>query len=620
MSSSEPRTVTYTPDLGPDERVDVTSPRSEAPTAAAGSAAFEGAARYEAERVLGQGGMGTVSLARDRIIGRRVAVKELIDAGRADARKRAHFAREARLQGQLEHPAIVPVYDVGRGADGAPFFTMKRVRGQSLATILSQLRAGEGARFSTRKLLTAFGQVCLAAHYAHERGVIHRDIKPSNIMLGAYGEVYLLDWGVAKVDGEEILDDAAAGAGDDGGLALPDSGSGLGALVGSLSTMAPEQAIGERVDARADVYALGATLFEIVTLTPLHPKGDAEEVLAAIVSGVDARPSARAPERDVAPELEAACVAATRLDPADRLPSALALFERVEAYLDGDRDLTLRREGAERHAREAEEAAARALDVTTPEADAETARVRALTAVGRALALDPEARGALATLVRLLTSPPRVVPEEVKAEQRALLRSQLRRGGLGAAAVYGLLLIDNLAGLSGAAPTGFTTENLLWAAAFVGALITARARSYPALFATFLLGVTASVWVTETVGPYLIVPNLVTLHAVLYSFVASWRVRAGVIAGAALAWTVSVAGEGHLFTDTVRFAAGEITIKTRLLDGSSSMAAYLWLVTLLAIVGPSLVVGLIRAAWRSSDLAMRLLAWQLRRLVSERAA
>ncbi len=619
MSSSEPRTVTFTPDSEPDERVDLTvaAPPPRASTSASvprtGEDAEGGPGRYAVERELGRGGMGTVSLARDRVIGRRVAVKELSDEMKGDRGRQARFAREAYLQGQLEHPAIVPVYDVGYGPDGSPYFTMKRVRGQSLATLIAQMKAGEPTRFSRRRLLSAFSQLCLAAHYAHERGVVHRDIKPANIMLGSYGEVYLLDWGIAKVD-----DESSAGQGA-GGQADPDEPStGLGAILGSLSTMAPEQALGGRVDARSDVYALGAVLFELVTLQPLHPRGSVDDVVPAIVSGVDARASVRAPERDVAPELEAACVAATRLDPADRLPSALALHERIEAYLDGDRDLALRKEGAERHARAAEQAAERALGASSPPREAEEARAKALHEVGRALALDPEAGGALATLVRLLTTPPRVVPAEVRDEQRALLRFQIRRGGIAAAGVYGLVLIDNISGLAGAAPTGWTAETLLWALAFVCGLLTIQLRSYAALFATFVVGVTASAWVTNTIGPFIIVPNLVTLHAVLYSFVQSWRVRVGVVVGAAAAWTVAVAGEGRgLFADTVRFAAGEMTIKTRLVEDAASMSVYLWLVTLLAIVAPSLVVGFIRSAWSTSDEAMRLQAWQLRRLVSE---
>src|SRR5207244_2831623 len=146
---------------------------------------------------------GEVALVFDRQIGRDVALKQLRPEARRDDVARARFAREARIQGQLEHPAVVPVYDLGGADDGSLYFTMKRVRGTSLGDILSALSSGESAvakRFSRRRILTAFGQICLTAHYAHERGVVHRDIKPDNIMLGDYGEVYLLDWGLARIE------------------------------------------------------------------------------------------------------------------------------------------------------------------------------------------------------------------------------------------------------------------------------------------------------------------------------------------------------------------------------------------------------------------------------------
>jgi eukaryotic-like serine/threonine-protein kinase len=202
--------------------------------------------RYVVDRVLGQGGMGTVYLVRDTVIGRHVALKKIHGQGGTEEGDAgiARFRREARVQGQLEHPAVVPVYDVGISPEGAPFFTMKRVRGQSLAELLTS-PSGPGQR----KLLTAFSQLCLAVHYAHERGVVHRDIKPSNIMLGSYGEVYLLDWGVAKLAGDvEVRDkidsQETIGSGDNSGVK-----TGFGVLMGTPRTMSPEQAVGGRVDA-----------------------------------------------------------------------------------------------------------------------------------------------------------------------------------------------------------------------------------------------------------------------------------------------------------------------------------------------------------------------------------
>ncbi|MCK6593447.1 MAG: serine/threonine protein kinase, partial [Polyangiaceae bacterium] len=158
--------------------------------------------RYELITVLGTGGMGEVRLCKDRLIGRSVAMKVMHDELAAQSDLRERFLREVRIQGQLEHPSIVPVYDIGVDSKGGILFTMKRIRGMTLDTVLDGLRAGNAelsARYSRRKLLVAFSSVCLAVDFAHQRGVIHRDIKPENIILGDFGEVYVLDWGIAKV-------------------------------------------------------------------------------------------------------------------------------------------------------------------------------------------------------------------------------------------------------------------------------------------------------------------------------------------------------------------------------------------------------------------------------------
>src|SRR5262249_54753115 len=147
--------------------------------------------------------MGEVHLCRDARIGRRVALKRLRTQGGPGSTPaaRARFLREARIQAQLEHPSGVPVYDLGRTPRRREVFTMKRVRGRTLGQILRD------AATSRRKLLAAFSSVCLAIHYAHARGVLHRDLKPANLMLGDFGEVYVLDWGLAKITGETESND-----------------------------------------------------------------------------------------------------------------------------------------------------------------------------------------------------------------------------------------------------------------------------------------------------------------------------------------------------------------------------------------------------------------------------
>ncbi|MBS2012888.1 MAG: protein kinase [Deltaproteobacteria bacterium] len=390
------------------------------------------ARRYEPLGDLGEGGMGEVRLCKDRMIGREVAFKAVLGAHAGKENIRARFIREARVQGQLEHPAIVPVYDFGADANGTPYFTMKRVRGTTLDGICEELRAGdeEASRtYSLHKLLAAFVQVCLAIDFAHERGVLHRDLKPSNVMLGGYGEVYVLDWGLAKVrTASKTLDDhAPQGAPAMGGEVDVEMGPNVtppteaGAVLGTPGYMAPEQVRGEEVDERTDVYALGAILFELLTLEPLHGAGNVAAMMKSALKGADARPSVRAPHRPVAPELEAICVKACARDREGRYASARELADATEAYLSGDRDLALRKTLASVHLDRARDAAAGAL---APGAPLGT-RQDALREIGHALALDPGNPAGLELLVRMLTEAPRETPAEVvEAVEAARMEAQ----------------------------------------------------------------------------------------------------------------------------------------------------------------------------------------------------
>lgn len=552
MTENDHRTVTYVVKAsGSEDR-----PRPVELEAAPRTFPRSASTRYESMRVLGSGGMGTVHLVHDPVIGRNVALKRLNDDVQ-DEEATLRFAREARVQGQLEHPAVVPVYDVGTSEDGRAFFTMQRIRGQSLADVLEQVSSGKPTTFSRRRLLSLFSQLCACVHYANERGVVHRDIKPMNVMLGAYGEVYLLDWGVAKVASDpaprrptsDAKIDAKAGVHTD-----------YGAVMGTLTTMAPEQAMGGHVDARTDVYALGAILFEILTGQRFHPRGEFEEVAEKIIQGIEARPSVRAPEADVAPELEALCVGATRVHPGDRLASAMALRDGIEAYLDGDRDLELRRQSARKHADAAKAAATEAL---TGDDEDDGARTRALREVGRALAFDPDNEEALATLVRLLTAPPRKIPKEVLHEQEALVRRNLRAAGIFAACVYGYISLNAVSTMRLGVhdTTTFWIAHGMWALAFAAAVVTALRPSLTTLFVTFSLGLATSTFITTVYGPYILVSTLLTMHAVLFSFVRTWRPRIVVIVASCAAWTLSVFGEATgLFPNTVRFVGGDLVI------------------------------------------------------------
>jgi serine/threonine-protein kinase len=373
-------------------------------------------ARYAVRSVLGRGGMGEVRLCADAWIGREVAMK-IAHQGRAEQpHLRARFVREALVQGQLEHPSIVPVYDLGTRPDGATFFTMKRVRGLTLAEVVHGLRHRDPAvvrAYSRRRLLTAMGSVCLAVSFAHSRGVVHRDLKPENIMLGDFGEVYVLDWGVARV-----LEDAWVRRAATAQVAAPVGRTQAGALVGTPGYAAPEQVQGEKpVGESSDVYALGAILFELLALTPLHRGDSVEALVASTLKSGAARPSTRAPELEIPPELDSICARATALAPADRFASAREMQEAIERYLDGERDAERRRELARQHgdaAAAAFEAADRAGAAGEPE------RARGMRELGAALALEPSNEEALRTLMRVLLDAPDELPSEAEAELAAL--------------------------------------------------------------------------------------------------------------------------------------------------------------------------------------------------------
>lgn len=350
---------------------------------------------YAVGDVIGKGGMGEVLSAMDRRIGRQVALKRLTAVAPTDA-DISRFFREARIQARLDHPAVVPVHELGRDSHGRPYFTMKQCTG---VTLRDQLPSEQPA--STR-LLRAFAEVCIAVEFAHARGVVHRDLKPSNIMLGDYGEVYILDWGLARVLDETLPAPDPAPIDDDGDKQPS-------ALLGTPGYIAPEQlhTKGE-VGKPVDVYALGSILFEILTKMPVHPRQSQAAIQSTLSSSGVLSPIARYPELPIPPELDALCASALAMSARSR-PTAREMGERVQAYLDGDRDLARRKEVAV----EALVQARAALEGDQ--------RADAMRDAGRALALDPDCTGAAEIVTRLMLEPPKDPPAEL---QEALRESE----------------------------------------------------------------------------------------------------------------------------------------------------------------------------------------------------
>ena len=357
------------------------------------------AARYRTGELVASGGMGEVRTAIDVQLDRDVVMKTIRRGHATDENLQRRFLREARVQGALQHPGVAPVYDLGTTPDGGLYFTMRRVHGVTLGEAIVRGRAGDAAaraRFSRTRLLSALGTVCQTIAYAHDRGWVHRDLKPANVMLGDFGEVVVLDWGTAMP------------LGDVPGARVTRAG----AVVGTPQYMAPEQALGDTIDERTDVFALGLLLFEILSGRPLRVADPDRALLAATQVACVREPLAAA---DAPFELVDLCARATTLAVEPRIPTVRAFHAELERSLFGERDEEHRRTAASRHA----DAAGRILGAMPADtAAAETSRARALGELGRALALDPGNERARAAITGLLDDGNDELPAEAEGELR----------------------------------------------------------------------------------------------------------------------------------------------------------------------------------------------------------
>ena len=447
-------------------------------------------AGYQLGRMIGRGGMGEVVAAHDRRIGREVAIKRMRNPT-PNAEALARFLREARIQARLDHPAIVPVHELGVDEAGRPYFTMKRCSGITLARLLA-----DGGSF--HRMLRAFVDICLAIDFAHSRGVVHRDLKPANIMLGDYGEVYVLDWGVARVLSEQpdVASEPSLQPADE--TPDPDDSTKSGALLGTPGYIAPEQIEGDMPTPAADIYALGCMLFEMLACEPLHPRG--QPALGRTLSTPQDSPARRRPDRAIPPELDRACFEALAMKPADR-PTARELADRVQAYLDGDRDLERRRTLA------AQQLASAQAVLASEDPDA---RITALRQAGRAVALDPESVQAAELVSSLLLEPPAKIPAELEASldehDRRISRDRSRK------AIYAYLSIVALL------PILFFLDVKNWIplVAFYGIIGLGIASSVnhvrtgePSIPVTLVIGLAGTVLFSRVAGPFVLTPLVI---------------------------------------------------------------------------------------------------------------
>lgn len=608
--------------------------------------------RYGPPRPLASGGMGEIQLVRDFRVGRDVAMKVVHDKYLDTEAVLQRFVREARVQGRLEHPSLVPVYDLGLQPDGQLYFVMKRIRGWTLQEVVRSLRAGSremSERYPRRKLLAVVSQLCLALDFAHQHGILHRDVKPANVMLGDYGEVYLLDWGVAKVLGTgesmgglpaewaELREEAGLGtspgtsagtladSGDDDGFdgtehsteepALTDAAS----VVGTPGYAAPEQILhaDHKLDCRVDVYGVGMLLFEVLAHEPYFDRRTrAADLAVQTLKGIDARPSVRAPALDLPPELDELCLKATATKPEDRFANLRELHDALEAHLAGVRDEELRGELAAQHEEAAAKAASKALEGG---ADANDHRRQAMAELGKTLALRPESPAALETLLRLITEPPSQVPREVQEQldnnATDHLGEVLKMGPLTYGAFFLVAPFFLIMGIRDFPLT--LAAGLMLVGAIVTCLVGAKQprdihQVLLLIFVTACLGIAS-----RMLGPFLLIPSVLSINAQSFALFQSTRRALIFAAVASLAIVVPFGLElAGVIDPSYVFRDGHIVVMPHALSLPEVPTLLLLLVAVLGSMFVSAYwAGQVRQDITRAETQIALQTWQLRQLV-----
>ena len=564
--------------------------------------------RYRMLSLLGQGGMGQVLAAYDGVLGREVAIKRM-RSDSPSALQISRFLREAQIQGLLDHPTIPPVHELSRDERGLPYFVMKRLKGMTLGKIIDQLAAGDPvvqAQFSRIRLLRAFVDVCLAVELAHTRGIIHRDLKPANIMLGEFGEVFVLDWGVAKITGDF---DPWTGSSQDPAPEL--DATVPGTVIGTPGYMSPEQRHGDEVDARTDTYALGCILFEILTFTRTPSDGPSRASL---------RPSLHDPE--VSPELDALCVRATAPVPAARVATARELGAVTQRFLDGDRDLELRKRLADEHYRRAARAALKR------DIDDDHQRL-AIREASRALALNPSHVDAAQLVTWFMLEPPRELPAELDRELVVAAQDERKRQARLGVIIYCVLgvFVPHLV-VAGVREPAYLAALVVTLALLIGhAVLGTRTIRFPrfAPILTLTLSSILVVLLARMYSPFIIAPGIAAITGVILMGSSMFRSPRLVLAAASalslavvVPYMLELAG---VISPTTHITGGAFVITDLALELHPASTSVGLIGFVIGLIGVATVVSWVIAS-RDADARRRLhiQAWQLRQLLPDEAA